>query len=494
MSNPYPWIKDSQYLTPSVTGYLAVTSTNGLYLTNGTLVTTITPTSVTSTTFNGALSGNATSATNIQGGLGGSIPYQTAVNTTALLANGTAGQVLTSQGTTLAPSWTTSSGGAGTLQSVLTAGNTATGATATIGLTNSGVGGLTNPSLTLTNSNATINTIPTIELNKTGRNLTAGENVASISMYGLDAGAQKTEFARIQVKTDAVASGNEDGTLSIYSSVNGAILESFNFNGGQNANNSFRPLDLNGNALKTSTTNLTIDATTSTGTGDITASAKGKVTLTAVSGSTTLPVNSLDLSSGNTITLTNGNEFNGLPENKIVMTSNTTGINNQIAMSVNDDGSSLYSRFFFGLQGSQFSICEAGGAGDGTNVWDIPANNTGNITMFRCLDFTFGSVSSGKVGVLEKSGINATTTGTLDITGNRFITTILTPTGALNADITTPMVVGQWWGVCNKSVVATITIRLNGVNQVVIPVRAGANVPGNTIRVAAASTTSLYTV
>lgn len=32
MSNPYPWIKDSQYLTSPVTGYLAVTSTNGLYL------------------------------------------------------------------------------------------------------------------------------------------------------------------------------------------------------------------------------------------------------------------------------------------------------------------------------------------------------------------------------------------------------------------------------------------------------------------------------
>jgi hypothetical protein len=63
--------------------------------------------SITATTFNGALSGNATSATNIQGGLGGSIPYQSAVNTTALLANGTAGQVLTSAGTTLAPTWTT---------------------------------------------------------------------------------------------------------------------------------------------------------------------------------------------------------------------------------------------------------------------------------------------------------------------------------------------------------------------------------------------------
>jgi hypothetical protein len=65
---------------------------------------------ITATTFSGALSGNATTATtatNIAGGLGGSIPYQTAVNATSLLANGSAGQVLTSNGTTLAPSWGT---------------------------------------------------------------------------------------------------------------------------------------------------------------------------------------------------------------------------------------------------------------------------------------------------------------------------------------------------------------------------------------------------
>ena len=62
---------------------------------------------LTATTFSGALSGNATSATNIAGGAGGQIPYQSAASTTALLANGTVGQVLTSQGTTLAPIWST---------------------------------------------------------------------------------------------------------------------------------------------------------------------------------------------------------------------------------------------------------------------------------------------------------------------------------------------------------------------------------------------------
>jgi hypothetical protein len=53
------------------------------------------------------LATSATTATNIAGGLGGYIPYQSAVNTTALLANGTSGQVLKSNGTTVAPSWVT---------------------------------------------------------------------------------------------------------------------------------------------------------------------------------------------------------------------------------------------------------------------------------------------------------------------------------------------------------------------------------------------------
>jgi hypothetical protein len=74
-------------------------------------------------TITAALNGNATTATsatsattagtanNLSGGAGGSIPYQSAASTTALLVNGTAGQVLTSNGTTLAPSWTNPTNG-----------------------------------------------------------------------------------------------------------------------------------------------------------------------------------------------------------------------------------------------------------------------------------------------------------------------------------------------------------------------------------------------
>ncbi len=73
-----------------------------------TLVTPLlgTPTSGVLTNCTGTASGlTAGTATNIAGGAGGSIPYQSSANTTALLANGSAGTFLKSQGTTLAPVW-----------------------------------------------------------------------------------------------------------------------------------------------------------------------------------------------------------------------------------------------------------------------------------------------------------------------------------------------------------------------------------------------------
>ena len=54
---------------------------------------------------------SATTATNLAGGAGGSIPYQSAASTTAMLANGTLGQVLTSNGGASAPSFQTASAG-----------------------------------------------------------------------------------------------------------------------------------------------------------------------------------------------------------------------------------------------------------------------------------------------------------------------------------------------------------------------------------------------
>jgi hypothetical protein len=91
------------------TFYLTFVSASGASQTLRADITTTPLTYVPSTSTLTAtnFSGLASTATNIAGGLGGSIPYQSAVNTTALLANGTAGQVLTSAGTTIAPTWTT---------------------------------------------------------------------------------------------------------------------------------------------------------------------------------------------------------------------------------------------------------------------------------------------------------------------------------------------------------------------------------------------------
>ena len=71
---------------------------------------------VTATTFIGALTGTATQANNINGGAAGSLVYQSAANTTALLPIGTNGYILTVAGGN--PSWAAVSG--------LSAGNATT--------------------------------------------------------------------------------------------------------------------------------------------------------------------------------------------------------------------------------------------------------------------------------------------------------------------------------------------------------------------------------
>ncbi|MES2140647.1 MAG: hypothetical protein V4511_13145 [Bacteroidota bacterium] len=87
------------------------------------------PTLNQNTTGNAATATSATTATNLAGGSGGTIPYQSAAGTTAMLANGTAGKVLTSAGGVLAPTWETPT--VGTVTSVTSADGNATVATTT---------------------------------------------------------------------------------------------------------------------------------------------------------------------------------------------------------------------------------------------------------------------------------------------------------------------------------------------------------------------------
>ena len=126
---------DRVYTLPDATGTLALTSATTLSslatvgtITSGTWsglfgavsganLTSLTAANISAGTAGINISGNAgtatsaTTATNLAGGSGGTIPYQSAAGTTAMLTNGSAGQVLQSNGTTLPPTWVTAGGG-----------------------------------------------------------------------------------------------------------------------------------------------------------------------------------------------------------------------------------------------------------------------------------------------------------------------------------------------------------------------------------------------
>ena len=191
------------WITPTFAS--AASLNNYLPLIGGTLTgaltgTAITGTTITGTTFNGAgtgltgtaaglsIGGNAataTTSTNISGGLIGQIPYQSAANTTALLAAGTAGQLLQANGAA-APSWITPSFASaaslnnylpligGTLTGALT-GTAITGTTIT-GTTFNGAGtGLTGTAAGLSiGGNAATATTATTATNVSG--IVAGAN------------------------------------------------------------------------------------------------------------------------------------------------------------------------------------------------------------------------------------------------------------------------------------------------------------------------------
>ena len=136
------------------------------------------------------------------------------------------------------------------------------------------VGGVNSPSYTFDNNNSTAGGFPAIKINRSLGNFVAGNTIGTISMWGNDASGVSREWSRIQTKTENVTASNQDGTLSIFNSVNGSVVETFNFNGGQNENNSFRPLDMNGNGIRSTSGDMTISTLPSTGTGFLSVQAK----------------------------------------------------------------------------------------------------------------------------------------------------------------------------------------------------------------------------
>jgi hypothetical protein len=141
----------------------------------------------------------------------------------------------------------------------------------------------------LINGNATAgNTtgVPSMDFYKFGRNVAQNDVISSIFFYAKNYLGTKTQYGKIEcVATNSSAGASDDGALDFYSCVNGTSSLVMRLNGADNENNSFRPLDMNGNNIKTASGNLTIDTTGSSGSGILTLSALQSININSGSSS-----------------------------------------------------------------------------------------------------------------------------------------------------------------------------------------------------------------
>ena len=124
-----------------------------------------------------------------------------------------------------------------------------------------------------------------ITLNKDAISV-ATDEISSITSATKDANGTSRIFTKISSRASAVGTGNQDGTLAILTLINGTLLEVFNFSGNDNEINSFRPLDMNGNFIRTTQGNLVCTATASAGVGNTTIQSKAGATINIDTGAT----------------------------------------------------------------------------------------------------------------------------------------------------------------------------------------------------------------
>ena len=132
--------------------------------------------------------------------------------------------------------------------------------------------------LLLYNSSATagaLNGVPLVQsYAKQGRNAVAGDVIGQHSFFAKDYTGNAIEWANITASVRNNAVGNTDGSIALSGIINGTMTEFFRVNGADSENNMFLPLDMNGQSIKSSSGNLSLSSTASTGTGSITLTSK----------------------------------------------------------------------------------------------------------------------------------------------------------------------------------------------------------------------------
>jgi hypothetical protein len=113
-----------------------------------------------------------------------------------------------------------------------------------------GIGGTTMPLCRLINIDNTVAERPVCMEFYKQKNLIKDETMSEILFYGNDNLSDKVQFGAIKCVGTNIVNGNEDGSVDVWTSVNGTPQQVFRFNGADNENNSFRPLDMTNNEVR----------------------------------------------------------------------------------------------------------------------------------------------------------------------------------------------------------------------------------------------------
>jgi len=183
----------------------------------------------------------------------------------------------------------------------ISAGTTA-GNTNSTTILNSGVGGQANPTLTLTNTNATGSVATEIYKNKPTAGA-LGDVLHLQAVYGKDSTNAKQEYTRITHTVRDPTGGSEDGSMEFACIRAGSINTFLQLNGVENEVNCLKNLDMGGNSINTNTGDMTITTATSTaGTGRLTLQSKERLELKAdPAQAVLLSGNSIEISGGSVL-------------------------------------------------------------------------------------------------------------------------------------------------------------------------------------------------
>jgi hypothetical protein len=140
-------------------------------------------------------------------------------------------------------------------------------------IVNGDVGGQTNPQLVLVGTNATGSVATEIYRNKPSAG-TIGDVLHLQAVYGKDSINTKTEYTRITHTIRDATNGSEDGSIDFACIRGGAINTFLQLNGVDNEINLKKNLDVESNSIVSTTTDITLDATGSAGSGNVNITAK----------------------------------------------------------------------------------------------------------------------------------------------------------------------------------------------------------------------------